>query len=408
MFSIDCMSLSCLSVIFQSRTLSMTPSSQKKVSCSYIHDDIALSILSKLPIKSLKRFTCVCKSWSLLFQNPNFINLFRNNLVSKSHYDYDDDDVCFLFVSYAFESLFYLVSGERFQNVVKLDLLPSLFENPFRRPFRPRIFFPAINGIVCVYSRWDHREVALWNPVTREVKVIPPGLVECPPNVYSTFCLHGFGYDHVRDDYKVIRHVRYSYISTYNSREEDLPMLPDSFWEIYSLRSNSWRKVIVDILIPHFSCLGSEVYLNGVCHWLGASDDGRTFLVSFNLANDVFFTTPIDRPRQSFPRLVVLNGFIAMITSYYNTESYTISILGEISVKESWTKLFDIGPLSSVNDVIAATKNGNIFLNKKNGKIACFDLTTEVIEEIGFKGESHICQIVHYKKNLGPIGGINS
>ncbi|RHN41407.1 putative F-box domain-containing protein [Medicago truncatula] len=228
MFSIDCMSLlllclgllcfawSILSFSLQSRALSMTPTSEKnKVTCSYIHDDIALSILSKLPIKSLKRFTCVSKSWSLLFQNPNFINLFRNNLVSKSHDD-DDDDVCFLFVSYAFVSMFYLISGERFQNVVNLDLPPP-FENPFRRPFH--IFCSAINGIVCVYSSWDHSEVALWNPVTGEVKVIPPGLVEHLPNihVFGTLCLHGFGYDHVRDDYKVIRHVQYRYISTHYS-----------------------------------------------------------------------------------------------------------------------------------------------------------------------------------------------
>ncbi|KEH20035.1 putative F-box domain, galactose oxidase/kelch, beta-propeller, F-box associated interaction [Medicago truncatula] len=389
----------------------MTPTSEKKkkVSCSYIHDDIAISILSKLAIKSLKRFTCVSKSWSLLFQNPNFINLFRNNLVSKSHDDDDDDDVCFLFVSYAFMSFFYLVSGERFQNVVNRDpLLP--FEDQICRLFRPRIFCSAINGIVCVYNHCDHSEVALWNPVTQEVKVIPPGLVECLSNihVYGTLCLHGFGYDHVKDDYKLIRHVGYRYIPDIYPRKEDFPMLPNSFWEIYSLRSNSWRKIIVDIPIPHFRCLGSKVYLNGVCHWLAVSDNGTTFVVSFNLTNDVFFTTPIDWHHRSSFRLAVLNGFIAMITRYHATESYTISILGEIGVKESWTRLFDIGPLSYVNDIIAVGKKGNIFLSIENGKIACFDLTTKVIEEIGFKREIHICQIVHYKKNLGPIGGINS
>jgi len=380
----------------------MTPTSEKnKVSCSYIHDDIALSILSKLRIKSLKRFTCVCKSWSLLFQNPNFINLFRNNLVSKSRYDDDDDDVCFLFVSQWF---LYLVSGERFQNVVKLDLLPSPLLDRLRgRAFYPRIFSSTINGIVCVHSRCHHNEVALWNPVTQEVKVIPPGLVENRPDIHAYSCLHGFGYDHVRDDCKVIRHVRYSYISDCYPRKEDSPMLPDSFWEIYSLRSDSWRKIIVDKPIPHFLCSDSEVYLNGVCHWLGVSDEHKTVVVSLNLADDVFFTTPTDWPHCS-SRLVVLNGSIAMITNYISPKSCTISILGEIGVKESWTKLFNIGPLSSTNNVIATGKNGNIFLYIKNGKLACFDLTTEVIVEIGFKEESRIYQILHnYKKNLGPI-----
>jgi len=47
------------------------------------YDDIVFSILSKLPIKSLKRFECVAKSWSLLFKNDHFMNMFRNNFLSN-------------------------------------------------------------------------------------------------------------------------------------------------------------------------------------------------------------------------------------------------------------------------------------------------------------------------------------
>jgi hypothetical protein len=37
---------------------------------NYLHHDIVICILSKLPLKSFKRFECVCKSWAtrLLFQ----------------------------------------------------------------------------------------------------------------------------------------------------------------------------------------------------------------------------------------------------------------------------------------------------------------------------------------------------
>jgi len=55
----------------------------EKVS-TFIHDDITFSILSKLPLKSLKRFECVRKSWSLLFENPLFMNLVRNNFLSDN------------------------------------------------------------------------------------------------------------------------------------------------------------------------------------------------------------------------------------------------------------------------------------------------------------------------------------
>jgi hypothetical protein len=60
---------------------------EKKVSSNdYICNDIAFSILSKLPIKYVKCFSCASKTWSLLFQNPYFLNKFRtkrNKIVSK-------------------------------------------------------------------------------------------------------------------------------------------------------------------------------------------------------------------------------------------------------------------------------------------------------------------------------------
>jgi molecular chaperone HtpG len=57
---------------------------------NHITDDIILSILSKLPLKSFKRFECVCKSWSLLFDDPYFITMYRNNFLLKDCSYYDD------------------------------------------------------------------------------------------------------------------------------------------------------------------------------------------------------------------------------------------------------------------------------------------------------------------------------
>jgi molecular chaperone HtpG len=51
----------------------------------HIPDDIALHILSKLPFKSLKRFGRVHKSWSILFENPYFMNMLRNNFLYNNN-----------------------------------------------------------------------------------------------------------------------------------------------------------------------------------------------------------------------------------------------------------------------------------------------------------------------------------
>jgi hypothetical protein len=145
-------------------------------------------------------------------------------------------------------------------------------------------------------------------------------------------------------------------------------------------------------------CLSaSDVYLNGVCHWWGETNN-KTCLVSFNLCDEVFLTTPsplADVPGDGFDvQLTVLNGSIALISNQKGTASYQISTLGEFGVEESWIRLFDVELLSCAWP-IGAGKKGNIFFLEKDEEVACFDLTTGLIEDIGFNA---VYQVIHYKK----------
>ena len=51
-------------------------------------DEIVLDILSKLPVKSLLRFRCVCKPWHSSIANPNFISTHHLNLNHSHHHSY--------------------------------------------------------------------------------------------------------------------------------------------------------------------------------------------------------------------------------------------------------------------------------------------------------------------------------
>jgi molecular chaperone HtpG len=329
----------------------------------YIADDIAFSILSKLPDKSLKRFSCVRKSWSRLFENSNFINMFRKNLVSKSHSLYDDNDVYHLL----------------FQNEDNCRVLGS-----------------AINGVCCIYDSDDHTSVILGNPATEETKAIPHSSVEYQPHFTTHVVLQGFGYDYVRDDYKIIQHV--SYI-TFNENPSD-DVTHELFWEIYSLKSNTWKKFNFDIPIRgiwnNIAC--SDVYLNGVCHWWGQENE-ESYLVSYNLCNEVCISTPSPIKYVFDVDLMVFKGYVAMISNCKKTISFQISVLFELGVKESWIRVLDVEPLSGIERPIGAAMNGNIFFRKKDGGIAYFDLNTGLIKEIGIKGLDS-CQLVIYKKNF--------
>jgi len=65
----------------------------------------------------------------------------------------------------------------------------------------------AVNGIICIYDDDKNLTVGLWNPATKEIKVIPSCVADLSPRVLALPHLHGFGYDYVRDDYKVIQRV---------------------------------------------------------------------------------------------------------------------------------------------------------------------------------------------------------
>ena len=144
---------------------------------------------------------------------------------------------------------------------------------------------------------------------------------------------------------------------------------------------------------------GVQVYADGVCHWWGESEtQDEVYLISFDLSNEVFVKTSIPSNRDDidsrivFRHLNVLNGSIGCISNY--AETSTLSILGEVGVKESWTKLFIAGPLSCVNHPIEIGKKGDIFFRKNDDELVSFNLSTQKIEELGVKGGSH-CRIVY-------------
>jgi len=171
----------------------------------------------------------------------------------------------------------------------------------------------------------------------------------------------------------------------------------------------------VSILSVRGSATGERLYLNGMCHWWHYINlhSAETALASFDLVNEVFFTTPIPLDVEDecsfYSReiyLTWLNDFIALISWTIGTPTFHISILDEVGVKESWTKLFIIGPLFDIEHPIGAGKKGDIFFTKKDGKIVWFNLSTQIIEELGVKTQS-VSRILIYKESFLPIGGIN-
>ncbi|MED6155642.1 hypothetical protein PIB30_006815 [Stylosanthes scabra] len=393
-------------------------SSSRRVS-NTIPDDLAFNILSKLPLKSLKRFRCVCKSWAGLFENPHFMSMYRSNLMSK--HECDNRDSCLLF-NHSMPRTFYknsifLLSGERFDDecMMKLELPPLLEENDRNIS----IMGSSINGTLCLNTECG---VILWNPATAEFKAVPHGTIEFPADYESFVSVEAFGYDTATNDYKIIR--RAVAVGQVAANVEP----PKPIWQIYSLKSNSWRTLGEEVRIPCGNwghCF--HVYLNGICHWWGvlSDNDHEEVLVSYNLSNDEVVTTPLDLLECKgchtfgFKHLTLLNGSIAMITGSWSDQLFHIWVLGEVGVKESWTKLFTFGPLDDVMfRPIGVGKKGDIYFTREGDEelsnadmqahaLFRFDINRQEIEDLGLAGKERSCQILLHKESFLPIGALD-
>ncbi|CAI8603940.1 unnamed protein product [Vicia faba] len=375
---------------------STNPLTTEKVS-NHVPDDLTMSIISKLPLKSLVRFRCIRKSWSLLFENPHFMNIYRTNFASNNNFSYDDDSCLtleFTMSSHGLCATLFSLYGERFENKVKLDLPPFFQEDNECI----KILGSPIDETLCLYNGFQIPEIVFWNLSTKEFKVLPPSPIESqPPHYKFIFSLMGFGYDHVRDDHKVIRNaLEWTQFDFEDTQSNEF------IWELYSLRNNSWRKLDVDVSLGYVT-LDSQVHTNGMCHWWYKNE---YCLVSFDLNSEVFFKTPLPLHvddnvcyESMDKRLMALNGSIAFITTTAHT--LHISILGEYGVKKSWIKLFIIDSLPNYFDhPIGAGSKGDIFFKTKYNEMVQFDLNTQKIEKLAIKDILYTFQILLYKKIL--------
>ncbi|WVY99172.1 hypothetical protein V8G54_031323 [Vigna mungo] len=379
---------------------------------NHLPDDLVPSILSKLPLKSLKRFGCVRRSWTLLFENSHFMNLIRNNFICNN-YSYYDDACLLLNLTPVNQNLYnsslFLSSGERFQNMEKLSWPSQTQEDYIGELFI--LGSSSINGIFCLHSQYSRVPAYLWNPPTSEFKVIPPSpFVYVPDYMHVLITYHGFGYDCVRDDYKVIRKLAYIDDTDDDWLAHDL-FTVRCVWEMYSLRSNSWTNLKFGGGIPTSSDVNNKFYFEGMCHWWGSEHDFIEHLVSFDLTNNVWIMTPppLDIPMDAYDNfemylvnreLFLLNGSIALISNYTQTTTFYISILIEVGKKETWTKLFIFGPIPYIRVPIGIRNMGNILFQTDDGDLAWFDLSTHTLQKLGVNVHGCFSQLVVYKKSL--------
>ncbi|KAL3508921.1 hypothetical protein ACH5RR_028322 [Cinchona calisaya] len=364
-----------------------------------IPTDILREILRRLPVKSLIRFRCVCRSWCAFITSPEFIAL---HLSRRYHAD-DTNILIMLFIQ---ETKKYVLSFH--SNNESLDTIAPDLEVPIFHDFGTAGLLGPSNGIVCIATRKD---ICLFNPATRKFRRLPDCPFGCPQDFFRCSEHSGFGYDPITNDYKVIRLVMLWHLEdrhTYAFRAE-----------IYNLSTNAWRE-LDNIYREHLSNASVSISFKGSLHW-----SVLDCVLSFHLNSEEF--TEIEYPpsyvftRPGVHNLAVLDESLALIIcipddDYDIHRSIDVWVMKEYGVQGYWIKRFSIASLPNINFPLSFRNNNEeeeLFIESKDGQLIscvlsnCQEFRKYNVREpsscvVGIRPES-VLNVVTYRESLIPI-----
>jgi F-box interacting protein len=367
-----------------------------------LHEDLVTMILLWLPVISLLRFKCVCKSWYALITHQNFVRkhlLHNNNSNTQLLLNAFNETVGAFVIS--------TISYEELQITLTHPLPRTYFENVENFTI---CVVGSCNGLVCLHA-YDTLNVVIWNPTTRETKVVPES--NLPIFAPAGCCTHiqgmRFGFDAKTNDYKIINFVSMYQPNFDNYFTKDVKEIICQK-EVYILSTDSWRKVDG----PHcFIFENPMTYTIGMGSWLAYVNEPDLFVLSFDMSDEVFLKTPL--PNNVFgQRLFMLNESIAMVALMPVDEKwreirYHIWLLLKVGIKDSWNRLFTIGPsIAKIHRPLGFWKNDTMFLTKiYDGQLFLYDPSTKQLIDLQIYGHYYSMQLITYMETLVSVKGGN-
>ena len=291
---------------------------------------------------------------------------------------------------------------------------------------KPDIFgtpvFDCINGIICLGD--EINGLVLWNPATREHKVVPKPFCDLFDSVNFAF-----GYDHNSNDYKVVRVV------TFEGHHGELILPSVVHVHVYNLSTDSWRQIdpTFDPSITYFPGDCDELYLNGVHHWPSCrsiDEHGQhcKVIVCFDMIDEVFRTIrmpdlgDISHINKIGKTSAVLSNCVALIVYDMNEtvieKTFDIWVMREYGVEESWTKQFIIKPgliFQRTNHFVGAGEllfvgDKLLLVNGNKGQILLYDFGTQEIKNLQLRNCSDsfcVSRLMIYVESLVSVKGGN-
>ncbi|GAU41606.1 hypothetical protein TSUD_196760 [Trifolium subterraneum] len=356
---------------------------EKKTNPQLPHE-LIVQILLRLPVKSLTRFKCVCKSWFSLIFDPHFANS-HFQITAAPH----TSRILFISASPPHETL-----SIDFEASSLGDDTASVSLNPNFMPFQSYSHIEikgSCRGFLLLRckSQQNHRSIYLWNPSTGFHKKIP---WSCN-NLYFKF--YGFGYDRSKDDYLL---VSLSYDSVL------------SHLEIFSLRANAWKEIVGTTHLPFYSDVSCSSYplveslFNGAIHWMTIRHDIYVrVIVAFHLMERKLLEIPlpVDIDYDStYCDSWVFKGFLSLWV-VANITTVDIWVMKEYQVHSSWSKTLVLTTDFFHNIIpICCTKRGDIIgTDGITGLVVKYNNKGEFLEHNTYGNNAH-GHLITYTESL--------
>ncbi|OVA01216.1 F-box domain [Macleaya cordata] len=334
---------------------------------SSLPDEIIVNIFSRLPVKSLLRFRSVCKPWSKLVSDPDFVKMHFNHAIENNNFSLMLRD-------------YYLYSVDYDSSSSSLSLSDEAVEIDY--PFKSSRYWVKILA-------------------TKEYKKIPKTPIEHPMGYGIIRAIkYGFGYDCNIEDYKLVRIVDfYGY---------------DSEVKVYTLGSNSWRRIQY---IPYNFSVGSifGVLVNGALHWIAKHyirSEASRLILSLDIRDETFQEVP--QPENLNDQLHitfgVLGEYLCILDNCLYMVGVEVWVMKDYGVRESWTKLFTIALQTVVQSfqylrLIQCFNNGEILLQKDNNALVLYNPKHERTRILKIRGIPKRFETVTY---VGSLVSLNS
>ena len=334
-----------------------------------LDDDILLfQILPRMRARSLGRFKCVCKQWRSFLTTPMFTKMHLEHVNNQNYHKQ-------LVVS--------TTKPWRYFRTINCETPEvGLFSNrslPFKANSNEISIISSLNGLVCVgidyLQRHSHRysDIILWNPLTGDHKTLSKDNFD--DNCFTIPARgYGFYYSCCDDDYKLLRTTQSGHAY------------------IYSLNSDSWRKV------ESTSCrlledMNSSCLLNENLYLFGQGktkmDVWSDLIIRFDTKAETFTKIAAPSLENVLLRcfsLTVVNGCIHLCVSLVGIKSPDKLELWKMDGDGEWTKVLSCCHRLSKCDFyqpLHVMKNGNWLVGSiRNGYVYEVDLEMKTTKNV--------------------------